>query len=531
MSDAVRPNAGSRVRDGASAAAAGAAGGDAGAAQPVAPTLQEQLQKLHEAFEKQRQEALEKDQAFKKLKEAFEKQDEDLQALKKQLQERDEAREQALRKEQLAQDEERKAVQRVRTLQQVFSTLSEMRMPPGRASPTASQPPGSFSESASGAARGDDASESRSTAAADSVGAADNSQGGAAAAVGAHSNQGRAKGTNSRLAASVTTATGTTPEEQAEVKKAPRNRSDDPVRRKVRGEAFKLRFRYNSAGPGLPDVGIEFPGAVDTLAHMIKEEFLRKLPAIEGNELPLILVGTAKLLGMYPGRGDVNPINVEKESMKRDGGLPLLPLSVRNVVVMPKGLEVSMDEGKWVLEPLLPGDTLPEGQERWRPTMWRFRVLVETNGVDDHFDMTRLAFKGNEPIPVKVYGVPGLCVGPVRVPLSKLDKMVFTFDWTDVAIRSLVFVYLYTLSGRRRPATNLRDSEVLAEGIDRVRTWLQAAKALEKKLEEGLECAAARQAPSMELVRAWLDSLDDCPPLGTAGGGDADGDGAARNVG
>jgi hypothetical protein len=100
-----------------------------------------------------------------------------------------------------------------------------------------------------------------------------------------------------------------------------------------------------------------------------------------------------------------------------------------------------------------------------------------------------------------------------------------------VAIRSLVFVYLYTLSGRRRPATNLRDSEVLAEGIDRVRTWLRAAKDLQKDLETGLECAAACQAPSMELVRAWLDSLDDCPPLGTAGGGDADGDGAARNVG
>jgi hypothetical protein len=393
-----------------------------------------------------------------------------------------------------------------------------LRIPLDRASPTASRPPGSFSESASGVpGNGDNVSASSGcpTDVAASVGAVGGPRGDAAAPGKGNISPERTD-SNVQTAASVTTVAGLAPQQQAqtEVKKATREAT---VHDHVKSKAFRLEFPF-------------YPGrghSVDALAHMIKKEFLQKLPKMKEKELPAILMTTAQLLGAY--RQDAlarrDPFNVD-ESMKREGGLPLLPYSVRDVVVMPKGLEVSMDNGKWVLEPLLPREQ-PEGQD-WRPTMWRFRVLALDNTVDDTFDLTLRAAGGHDPVAGTVNGLTGFHVGAFRVSLNSaefegerftFDTLVFTFEWKDVAIRSLVFVYLYTLANQHCPGTNVRDCQPLSAGIERVRSWLQAAKELDQKELERTDAgskegsgAAPWKAPSMELVKAWLDSLDAAGP-------------------
>jgi hypothetical protein len=460
--------------------------------------LQELLQRLQQQNEEFKQRLQEQEEFNQRLQEQMDEARKERDVERK---ERDEERK-ALEKRLEERDEERKGAQRVRTLQQVFSMLGELRIPSDRASPTASQALGSVSESASGAARGDNASESASGAAG-SVGTADGTGGDAAAAVGAVSrNRARANRTD-------TTAAGMDDPEKA-------------LHQEVKKLAFMLQFQCDGAG-------LECDAQVKTLAHMIKNEFLKKVPKIGQHELPAVLVGTVQLLGPYPGGNDFDLFN-QAASVSREGGRPLLPYSLRNTVLMPKGLEVSMDNGTWVMEPLLPGEQ-PEGPD-WRPTMWRVKVLAP-NKVGNTFDMTLLAAGGHMRVRGKVNGVAGVHEGKFNVSLSTVAATVFTFKWKDVAIRSLVFVYLYTLAGQRHPATNLRDSNLLAEGIDRVRAWLQAANALGKALENDVEVAEACQAPSMELVRTWLDSLDDCPPLGVAEAAaiEANDDGAARQEG
>jgi hypothetical protein len=249
----------------------------------------------------------------------------------------------------------------------------------------------------------------------------------------------------------------------------------------------------------------------NTAAHMIKNAFVRNVSKHAGDAaFPGVLKATANFMGPYDHDALVrrNPFNA-KESMKRDEGLPLLPYSLRNVMLMPKGLGVRLDKGKWVLEPLLRQE-VPADQD-WLPTMWRFKVLENVD-----VDMMQPAAGGNVEVAVPYGGIEdGRFVGSYFTRLSTFGNQVFTFKWSGVAIRSLVFVYLYALSSQCIPGTSVPDSEVLAKGIERVRSWLHQANEEFENSSAGRAAAqsererreAACHAPSMALVEKWLDSL------------------------
>jgi hypothetical protein len=254
---------------------------------------------------------------------------------------------------------------------------------------------------------------------------------------------------------------------------------------------------------------------VNTAAHLVKRSFLQSLSMFGADsttmDYPAPIEGTAQFFGLHPR--DLRAAVRARESSK------CIKLgSCTNVVLMPKGLETSMDSAEWVLEPLLPRDVgptaaaaaTPAAAEVWSPTMWRVKVL---SGGDTEVDVNRCAAdSGHARTPGAVYEFKNGHVGAYYVPLSECAGIRFEFDWSLVSVRSLVYTYLYTLAQRSCAGTEVPDPAPLTAGIARISEWLGAVKAL------GAELAAKKTAldtlrrdacpaPSLELVEGWLDHL------------------------
>jgi hypothetical protein len=259
-------------------------------------------------------------------------------------------------------------------------------------------------------------------------------------------------------------------------------------------------------------------------AHLVKKEMLKYFATSE-DAIPEVLEATARLLGS-DAAGNA-PRSAKAAALARQRGAPLLTWSVRNILLMPKAMEKSMDSSKWVFEPVLPGDPSPsprdsaEGAARpkpWESSHWRLRCLVPADDdpafstqddqtmIDtalqssDHKKTTREVGKDSNGRDCQV-----VIETQRLVPLSAFKGRTFEFEWDRISMRALVVVYLFTLWNCFEPS-GVRNHALLTAGVARVRGWVRAIreqKPTAAKMEE-----EQQPGPSLGQLEEWLETLD-----------------------